>query len=93
MSKMVISNGLIVSPSAMKRIDSRLERFFVNGYHGTVTVSPIIVRNTAPYTPKIGRITTAEQQMINPRNTIENGCGAVRYANPAVTTATPITWA
>ena len=49
----------------------------MNGYHGTVTVSPTMVRNATPYTPRIGRATTAAQQITSTNNAIENGCGAL----------------
>ena len=41
------SSGLRNSWSWTKKIDSRLDMFFVNGHHGIVTVSPTIVRNTS----------------------------------------------
>ena len=40
------SSGLIDSESATKKIDSRLDMFFVNGHHGVVAMSPINVRKT-----------------------------------------------
>ena len=41
------SRGLRNSWSLTKKIDSRLDMFFVNGHHSIVTVSPTIVRNTS----------------------------------------------
>ena len=86
-SRTTISNGLKVNPSATKRIDSRLDRFFVNGYHGTVTVSPIIVSSTEASTPTIGRTTTAAQQTTSARKATENDCGSVVNAIAPLTSA------
>ncbi len=41
-----ISSGLTDTESVRYRIDSRLDRFFVNGHQDVVTMSPISVSDT-----------------------------------------------
>ncbi len=70
------SSGFRMSWSLTKRIDSRLDMFFVKGHHGIVTASPTIVRNTSRYTPTVGRRHAATHASVSTRKAIGNGSGA-----------------
>jgi hypothetical protein len=81
------SNGLIDKESAMKKADSWLDMFFVNGHHGVVTMSPTSVRKTSEYSPTTGRRNDATQTTTSTAKTIENSSGAEATAINATTMA------
>ena len=50
----------------------------MNGYHGTVTVSPTIVRSTDAVDAQDRADHDGDAEDDKPKNAIENGSGAVR---------------
>ena len=90
-TRSTISIGVIENPSATKNIDSREDRFLVNGYHGVVWSSPRRLKNTTMCTPTAGRTNAAVEAMMRPMNATENPAGAVLVAiSPVIAVSAPI---
>src|SRR5262245_59870362 len=69
-------------------MDSRLEKFHVNGYQLDATMSPTIANSATRYTPATGRTSATMAPSTTITSASENGCAVVATAMAATTRVT-----